>query len=248
MGIMDSTQAYTRMRVPDTMRPVSLVIHLIRAVRRNSEINGEKYYQAALQDVRRGKNMGVLASAGSLIDGTIYGKLAEKQIPRAYHGLMFQLTQLMKQDDGVDTYDALVEFNSRFLNGRGMEALIVALVIDAADLDVVAIDKFRGGEALKAAYGSRQTRRERRLGKELQTVLKTFETSDEDALEEAANRYVVFRFIDGGSMTEYKLRQELTGDIRSDRYLYRWFRDFDKALGFRRARRERRARTRGENR
>ena len=89
MGILDSTQAYSRMRVPDIMRPSGILIHLIRAIRRNFEIDGERYYQAALQDVRRQRNLSVFANTASLINGTISGKLVGEKLSRAYYGLWY---------------------------------------------------------------------------------------------------------------------------------------------------------------
>ena len=136
----------------------------------------------------------------------------------------------LDKDDG--SYTNIAEFNKRFLNGNGLHALVAVLVTDAANLDLAAIDTFRGGESLTAAYGPRRTRRHKTTGTRIQNRLKKLPTIDEPALREAADRYVVYRFLDGGSLPDYKRREELAGNPRSDRHLRKWFRRFDESLGY----------------
>ena len=126
------------------------------------------------------------------------------------------------------------EFDHRYLNNKGRFTLLTLLACDAAGLDLAAIDVLRGGEALSAAYGPRKTRRDKNLGKQLQSRLKDLKSADEPATMEAADRYVEYRYLDHGNLPNYKKRKELEGDTPSERYYREWFRDFNKAkaLGF----------------
>ena len=114
----------------------------------------------------------------------------------------------------------------------GISALLTLLAIDAAGLDLAAIDVLRRGEALSAAYGPRKTRRDKNLGKQMQSWLKDLKSADEPATTEAADRYVEYRYLDHGNLPNYKKRKEFEGDTPSERYYREWFRDFNKALGF----------------
>ena len=124
------------------------------------------------------------------------------------------------------------EFNHRYLNNKGISALLTLLACDAAGLDLAAIDVLRGGEAFSAAYGPRKTRRDKNLGKQMQSWLKDLKSADESATMEAADRYVEYRYLDHGNLPNYKKRKELEGDTHCERYYREWFRDFNKALGF----------------
>ena len=131
------------------------------------------------------------------------------------------------------TCSKILEFNLRYLNDKGISAVLTLLAFDAARLDLVATDVLRGGEALSAAYGPRKIRRDKKLGKEMQSWLKGLKSVDEPATMEAADRYVEYRYLDHGSLPNYKKRKELEGDTHGERYYGEWFRDFNKALGFR---------------
>ena len=172
------------------------------------------------------------------------GKLKGKESDAANR--MFSGLPRLYADD--DAYPTIFDFNRRFLNGRGLGALLTILTIrDAAKLDLVATDTFRGGEALSAAYGPRKTRRDKKQGKQIQSSLKGFESSDEAATMEAADRYVEYRYLHGGSFPNYKKCKELEGDTGIYRYYRAWFRKFDKALGFPRPRRGRPSSTLGQH-
>ena len=109
---------------------------------------------------------------------------------------------------------------------------MTVLALDAMNLDLVRIDTFRGKEGLGPAYGPRQTQQDKSLGRELQQRLKQFASIDEPAVQEAADRYIEYRFLDHGSLPDYKRRKELEGDTRSDGHLREWFKEFDRALSY----------------
>ena len=222
-------QVFPRMRVPGDLLQHTYQIHVINAIRRNREIDKEDLYGRALTDITHGDNSAVFADLSGLIERAVSGKLKGKKCDAAKR--MFSgLPRLRYDDDGCANING---FNHRFLNDRGVFALVTILVIcDAAKLDLAAVDTFRGGEALAAAYGPRQTGRKKRFGPEVQAKLKQLAVVDQPATMEAADRYVEYRFLDRGSLRHYKRRQELEGDPRSDRYLRLWFRKFNKALGY----------------
>ena len=215
------------MRVPSVALPHTHQIHVVDAIRRSYEIDKDDLYGHALQDLTHGQNSAVFGEVSSLIQGAISGELEGMELEAAER----TLARLHRFDDAA-AYPNIFEFNRRFLNKRGLFALVTVLILDAAKVDLVTIDNFRGGEALIAAYGPRRTRRQKRLGKRLQARLKQFPVVDEPATMEAADRYVEYRFLYRGSLPEYKLRKQLEGSPRSDSYLRQWFRKFDKALGY----------------
>ena len=221
-------QVYQRMRVPDIMLEATRQTHVVNAIRRNREIDKDDLYGRALRDITHGDNSAVFADVSKLIEGVVSGRLKGDKSDAAVRTLV----GLHRLDRGDDAYPNIFEFNRRFLNDRGLFALLTILVLDAANLDLDAIDTFRGGEALGAAYGPRRTQQQKRLGPELQALLKQFAVLDEPATMEAADRYVEYRFLDHGSLPDYKRRKELEGDPRSDRHLRKWFGKFDKALGY----------------
>ena len=134
------------------------------------------------------------------------------------------------------TCSKIREFNRRYLNDKGGPALLRLLAFDAGDLDPAAIDDWRGGEALPPAYGPRRTRRDKKLGKRMQSVLKGFKSTDEPAMMEAADHYVEYRYLDNGSLPDYMRRKELDGNAHGEGYYRDWFRKFDKAFEFPRPR------------
>ena len=218
-----------RMRIPKIMLEITCRMHVVEAIRRNREIDEDDLYGRALADLTQRNNLAVFTDLSELITGVTSGRLKGPEIDAAARVIG---VGRLEHDD--DAYASITEFNNRFLNGRGLVALLNILITrDAAKLDPYAIDKFRGGETLLAAYGPRRTRPQKRLGVRLQTILKPFPTVDEPATMEAADRYVEYRFLDHGSLPGYKRRRELEGDSPSDRYLRKWFGKFDRALGYR---------------
>ena len=219
-----------RMRIPQSMLEITYQMHVVEAIRRNHEIGEDDLYGRALADLTQRDNLTVFTDLSELITGVTSGRLKGQEIDaaaRVMHG-----AERLEHDD--DAYPSITEFNNRFLNGRGLVALLNILMMrDAAKLDLDVVDKFRGGEALLAVYGPRRTRPQKRLGVGLQTILKQLPTVDESATMEAADRYVEYRFLDHGSLPGYKRRRELEGDSPSDRYLREWFGKFDRALGYR---------------
>ena len=221
-------QVRPRMRVPPWMLSSTYQVYLIEEIRRNGKIDEDGLYLLALRDITNGENSAVFADVSDLIEKVVSGKLRKDRRDAAVRTLI----GLHRLNHNEDTYLNILEFNRRFLNERGLFALLTVLVLDAIKLDAVRIDTFRGEEAITAAYGERQTRRHKRLGKELQKRLKQFASLDEPAVNEAAERYVEYRFLDHGSLPDYKRRIELEGDSPSDRYLRGWFKKFDKVLGY----------------
>ena len=225
----DSFQSRHRIRLPPDMLEITYVIHVVGAIRRNCEIDKGDLYGRALADLTQGDNSAVFNDLSECTAGITSGQLKGQEIDAAA-GVISRAGHLGYDDDA---YPNITEFNRRFLNGRGMIPLLTVLITrDAANLDLDAIDKFRGGEALGAAYGPRRTRRQKGLGVEIQAFLKLLPTVDEPAMMEAADRYVEYRFLDHGSLPDYKRRRELEGDAPSDRYLRDWFGKFDRALGY----------------
>ena len=216
------------MRVPPWMLSSTYQIYLIEAIRCNREIDKEGLYLRALRDITSGDNSAVFADVADLIENVVSGKLRKKRPDAAVRTLV----GLHRLNHNEDAYLNILEFNRRFLNDKGSFALLTVLVLDVMNLDLVRIDTFRGEEAITAAYGERQTRRHKMLGKELQKRLKQFASLDEPGVNEAAERYVEYRFLDLGSLPDYKRRIELEGDSPSDRYLRGWFKKFDKVLGY----------------
>ena len=221
-------QVRSRMRIPREMLDHTYRFYVVDAIRRHPEIDRENLYGKALQELDQGETSAVLADLSSSIGELLAGELKGKEVTAANR----LLTSARRLDSGDDAYPSIVEFNSKFLNENGLIALLTALIFEATKLDPVAIDTYRGQDALLAAYGPRRTQQHKRLGKTLQGLLKQFPVVDEPATKEAADRYVEYRFLDQGSLTDYIRRTALAGDSRSDSYIRRWFRKFDQSLGF----------------
>lgn len=220
-------QAFDRMRVPIEARPFALQLHVVRAVRRNRELNAEASFRRALEDLKRGQHSQVLVEVGTLIRQAVAKELEGREVAAATR----VLARLGSLDDGDGVCPQIEAFNRDFLNGNGIDALLWMLVIEAADLDLVAIDEYRGGADLQAAYGPRRTRADKRRGVQLQARLKALTSFDETAMTNAADQYVVYRHLDHGRFPDYMRRAELAGLPFSERSLRKWFKDFDKALG-----------------
>ena len=223
-----SFQARPRMRVPSGMLQSTHLLYLVESIRRNPAIDTDGLYFRALRDLTSGNNKAVFADVAKLVEGVLSGKLKGNRRAAAVKILL----GLHRLNHDEHAYLNISGFNRRFLNDRGLVALLTILILDATKLDLVAIDTFRGEEGLSAAYGPRETQQQKRSGRELQERLKQFAPLDEPATVEAADRYVEYRFLDQGSLPDYKKRTELGGDSRSDLYLRKWFRKFDKALGY----------------
>ena len=222
-------QVYPRMRAPGEARPFALQFHVVQAIRHCQEIpTGESAYQDALGELLNGSTAGVLndlnAWAKGIVSKEIQGKEQEaglKIMDKVHHLALFD-----------EDYPSVAKFNREFLNNSDGWTLIYSLVIDAADLDLIALDKYRGGAGLEAAYGPRRTQAAKREGKRLQALLKKLASFDEPAMMAAADQYVVYRHVHGGSFPDYKRREELQGSSFSERHAREWFHDFDNALGY----------------
>ena len=221
-------QARSRMRVMDSMLPVLHQIHVIRAITRHHEIDKEGLYGQALADFTHGDNAEAFSALGEFVHRVTSGTLLDDKGDAPVRTLL----SIYLRDVEEHTCSNIREFNHRYLNNKGISALLTLLAFDAAGLDLAAIDVLRGGEAFSGAYGPRKTRRHKNLGKQVQSWLKDLKSADEPATMEAADRYVEYRYLDHGNLPNYKKRKELEGDTRSERYYREWFRDFNKALGF----------------
>ena len=224
-----SFQARSRMRVVDIMLPSLHQIHVIRAITRHHEIDKEGLYGQALADFTHGDNEEAFSALREFVHKVTSGTLLDDKSDAPVRTLL----SIDLRDVEEHTCSKILEFNLRYLNDKGISAVLTLLAFDAARLDLAAIDDLRGGEALSAAYGPRKTRRDKKLGKQIQSWLKGLKSADEPATMEAADRYVEYRYLDHGSLPDYKRRKELEGDTRGERYCRYWFRAFDKALGFR---------------
>ena len=227
-GARHRFQAYNRMRIPPMLLPHVRQVHIIGAIRHSREVDDDDLYGKALSDLTHGDNETVLNEVAALMEGVVTEKLKGREVDAALQ----TYSSLYRIDQDDSAYPNIILFNQRFLNGKGLTALVTVLICDAAELDVAAIDLFKGGANLEAAYGARNTRRSRRAGKEFQTLLKNFTAVDEDATREAAGRYIEYRFLDHGNFSDYLRRAELAGNPRSERHLRQRFREFDDALGF----------------
>ena len=227
-GTQGRFQARSRVRVPRRSRSYMYQVHVVDAIRRSGEIDTDDLYGNALRDLTHGQNAVVYAEFSYLVLGAMSGEPDSKlreAMGRVWSGLS-------RTDEDNDAYPNIVEFNRRFLNNKGLMALLNVLVLKAAKLDPATIDAYRGGEALDAAYGPRRTRHHKRSGAQLQSHIKKFDVVDEPATIGAADHYVKYRYLRDGSLPDYKRRQELDGNAPSDSYLRKWFRKFDQALGF----------------
>ena len=222
-------QVHPRMRLLRDMHEITHQMHVVEAIRRNPEIDKGDLYGRARAELAQGDDSGVFADLSEWTKGMASGQLKGQETDAAAR--VIAGAGRLRYDDAA--CPNINEFNNRFLNGRGLAALLNILITrDAAKLDLAAIDELRGGEALQAAYGPRHTQRQKRLGVKIQAILKSFPTVDEPAMREAADRYVEYRFLDGGSLPDYERRKGLEGDPRSNRYLRNWFGKFDEALGY----------------
>ncbi len=221
-------QVRSRMRVPEEMLDHTYRFYIVDAIRRHPKIDLENLYEKALKELVQDETADVLADLSTSIEALLSGALKGKELATACR-LLDRASSLNSSDHD---YPSIAEFNRRYLNDNGLIPLLTVLIFDAAELDPVAIDTYRGGETLLAAYGPRKSRQHKRTGTALQAMLKQFPSVDESATREAADRYVEYRFLDGGSLPAYIRRIELAGDPRGNTYLREWFRKFDQSLGF----------------
>ena len=160
-----SFQARYRMRVVDIMLPSLHQIHVIRAITRHLEIDKEGLYGQALADFTHGDNEEAFSALGEFVHKVTSGTLLDDKSDAPVRTLL----SMDLHDVEEHTCSNIREFNRRYLNDKGISAVLTLLAFDAAGLDPVAIDVLRGGEALSAAYGPRKTRRDKKLGKEMQS-------------------------------------------------------------------------------
>ena len=235
-------QAYPRIRVVDVMNPYLHQTHVIRAITRHPEIDKEDLYGQALRGLRHGNNARAFSALGEFARKATSGTLLDDKSDAPVQPLLN--IDLRNVDE--HTCSKIREINRRYLNDKGISALLTLLTFDATDLDPAAIDTFRGGEPLEATYGLRKTQQAKELGAQIQLRIKGLESSDEAATMGAADRYVEYRYLHDGSFPDYKKRKELEGDTGIHRYYRGWFRKFDKALGFPRPGRGRPSNTLGQ--
>ena len=221
-------QVYPRMRAPIEAKPFALQGYVIQAIRHSPEISsGDSAYQNALKDLLKASVTELIGDFGNWANGLVSGELQGRELEIAI--------QILDKGYGTvnldEEYPDIAKFNREFLNGNGQLALIYSLIIDAADVDLVAMDKYRGGASLEAVYGPRRTQAAKREGKRIRGLLKRLASFDEPAMMAAADEYVVYRHVCQGQLPIYKRREELAGRSLSSRRR-KWFRDFDNALGY----------------
>ena len=156
-----------RMRVPNEMLRPMYRFHVIQAIRRNPEVDEDGIYWRALGDITSGRNREAFDRVLKAIEQVKAGATGKRN-----RNILLIDSRWLDLDE--DARVNINEFNRRFLNDIGEGALLMALTLDAIPLDPVAIDTFRGGDAVNAAYGERQTQQQKRLGIELQQQLKQF--------------------------------------------------------------------------
>ena len=227
-----SFQARPRMRVPDQLVPPLYQSHVIRAIIRHPETDKEDLYGQALAGLKNGDNAKAFSDFGEFVRRVTSGTLLDDKSDASVRTLL----RMDVHDVDEHTCSKIREFDRRYLNDKGGPALLSLLTFDAGGLDPAAIDVWRGREALPPAYGPRRTRRHRKVGKPMQSVLKGFKSAEEPAMMEAADHYVEYRYLDNGSLPDYMRRKELDGNARGERYCRDWFRKFDKAFEFPRPR------------
>ena len=213
--------------VVDVLLPSLRHIHVIKAISRHREIDKEDLYGQALADFAHGDNAEAFSALREFVNKVTLGTLLDNKGDAPVRTLL----SIDLRDFDEHTCSNILEFNRRYLNDKGISALLTLLAFDAAGLDLAAIDVLRGGEALSAAYGPRKTRRDKKLGNQMQIWLKGLKSVDEPATMEAADRYVEYRYLHNGSLPDHKRRKELEGDARGERYYRDWFRVFNEALG-----------------
>ena len=231
-------QLRSRMRVPPGMFPAMYQFHVIQAIRRNSEVDKEGLYSKALGDVTSGRNREAFDRVFKTIEEAMTGTKARRN-----RKLLLMDSRWLEVNE--DARLNINEFNSRFLNNTGAGALLMALTLDAIPLDPIAIDTFRGVDAINAAYGERRTQEQKRVGVALQQQLKKFRVLDEPAMEDAADCYADYRFLYGGDFPDYLIGKQSEGTARSEKYYRIWFKRFDEALGHSRPNRGRPRNRRG---
>ncbi len=220
-----------RMRVDGVLVPSLYQIHVIRAIRRHQDIDKQALYGQALGDLTLGSNAQAFSSLHEFVELVTSGKLPDAKGDSPVRTLLSIEIRDLKED----TCSHIRDFNNGFLNNNGLSSLLTNLAFDAANLNPVDIDLYRGGEALRAAYGPRMTRRDKELGKELQSWLKGFKSVDENATMEAADHFVEYRYLCGGiflDFLDFNGSKYLEGDPHDEKYYRTWFKDFNRAFGF----------------
>ena len=221
------------MRVPIEALPAALRYQVIQAVRRTrirhglEEGDGESAYQDALKDFRQGELSTLYDNVNDFFERLTSGELEGREIESACAVMEEALTL---GSDALE-FPGIAKFNRVFLKENGLDALLLALLVDATGLNLKKIDEYRGGPGLQAAYGPRRTQAAKKEGKRIQALLKQWASFDEPAMMAAAERYVVYRHVYRGNFNRYRTHAELEGSF-SDRHLREWFHDFDNALGY----------------
>ena len=221
-------QVRPRMRIMDVMIPYLHQPHVIKAITRHPEIDKEDLYGEAVAGLRHRNNAEAFAILSEVVHKVTSGTLLDDKSDAQVEPLF----DIGLSNFDEDTCSAIRGFNHKYLNDKGDSALQTLLTFDASGLELTAIDIFRGGETLIATYGSRKTRRDKKLGKQMQDWLKDLKSSDEAATIEAANRYAEYRYLHDGNFSAYKKFRELKDEASIHRYYRDWFRKFNNALGF----------------
>ena len=223
-------QARTRMRTSKILYPAALQVHVVEAIRDSDAIDKDDLYGKVLREVREVEGaQAVVGEVASIVKGIATG---------TSRGIDIKLVEATRAKVRRLFVEAAVcipsaeVFNSRFLNGNGLGALAAAITFDLLDLDPGEFDASVGGVVKEAAYGPRQTRRQRRWGPKFQRLLKTYESVEEDAIRHAASCYLVYRYRCEGRWRDYEVRMELAGQPSGGSQMREWFRDFDEAFGF----------------
>ena len=123
-----SFQARSRMRVMDSMLPVLHQIHVIRAITRHHEIDKEGLYGQALADFTHGDNAEAFSALGEFVHRVTSGTLLDDKGDAPVRTLL----SIDLRDVEEHTCSNIREFNHRYLNNKGISALLTLLAIDAA--------------------------------------------------------------------------------------------------------------------
>ncbi len=222
-------QARPRVRLQGELHQAALQLEVIDAIRRSCEVDEEGLFDDCVEEVLGDEE---LAGEFKLLVKLVDMIIDDRQPEKAATILKANLGRINEYYHREDTCHSLAIFDEGYLNGNGALALGAAIVYELMDLDPVKVDEAVMGETLQAAYGRRKTREQQSRGKELQEKLKRLLSLDEGAVQEAADRYVRYRYEFNGDLKRFMTCEHETGDYRSERYYRGWFGKFNGAFGF----------------
>ena len=223
-----SLQAFNFMRVPRGFLPHVRRAHVVEALRRNPELT-RGLYRTALEEVM--SNSHVMAATNHVawaLKRNQAGKVSGWS-DRGVAGVKRQVWQLFHRDD---EFPAAEMFNETCLNGKGEDILMLSLIFDAMNMNPASVDSKLGHAIKHGAYAPRETRPHGRLGRWIQFLIKEHVAVDEDRMQEAADRYIVFRFICDGNLQSYMEYADVKSNSREEKYYRTHFNAFDRAIGF----------------